>query len=355
MGLLFRYVSREILLTTLLALLALVGLFSFFDFISEMNEVREAGYTSLAALVYVGLNTPVRVYELTPVAILVGGLFAWHRLAAHSEFSVMRVSGVSVWRLMGWMLLLGALIAALVVLLGETVLPQAERAARQLKVRATSGVVAREFQSGLWSKDGDTFVNIRELRPDLSLSDVRLYAFNARFELQSLLYAQSARWQGDHWELREVAQTLAGAERVRTERFAVREWRTAITPQMLTVLMVAPERMSISNLRAYTTHLRHNRQDARRFDMALWHKLAYPLAAPVMLLLTLAFAYQRPRGGSGGRLLLGVVLGMGFYLFSRLLAQVAQISEWPAPLAALLPVSLFAVAALVAVWRMERG
>ena len=355
MSILFRYVMREILGSTLLALMALVALFSFFDFISELKDANTETYTPFMASLFVALNVPGRLYELVPVALLVGGLFAWNRLALASEFTVMRSAGLATPRLVRWMLVLGLVLGMSTLLFGEYVTPLSERAAQQLKVRATSGVVAQGFQTGLWAKDGRTFINVQELLPDASLVDVRLYEFDQEFRLRQMRRAERAQWQDGKWMLRQVTQTIIGDRSTRTAREPDQAWSSAVTPDLLAVLMVVPERMSIAALDAYVNHLIENKQDAERYRIALWGKLAYPVAAPVMLLLSLAFAYRPPRaGGAGGRLLSGILLGLGFHLVNRLAAQVAQLQGWPAPAAALLPILVFSMAAIAALWWVEQ-
>ena len=354
MSTLFRYVSREILSTTFLALLALLGLFTFFDFIGELGDAHTASYTPLLALAYVTLNTPVRLYELVPVALLIGSLFAWNRLALGSEFSVMRTAGLSMYRLFAWMVMLGVAIGALTLMLGEYVMPHAEQVAKQLKARATTGVVAREFRTGLWAKDGHTFINVREMSPDATLHGIRLYVFDQDFHRRALRQAEEAVWEGGRWSLRQVTETAIGEDRTTTRRVPDMAWESAITPDLLSVLMVSPERMSIATLRAYVAHLKENRQEYGRYEIALWNKMIYPAAGPIMLLLALAFAYRPPRsGGVGGRLLLGVLLGLGFHLVNRLVAQVAQLLAWSAPAAAMVPVLLIGTAAYAVVWWQE--
>lgn len=355
MSILFRYLAREVSVATLIALLALTGLFLFFDFIAELRDVRGEQYTSALAAMFVVLNSPGRLYELVPVALLLGGLFAWNRLALASEFSVMRAGGVAGPRLAAWMVMVGLAFGLAAMLFGEYVLPHAERFAQQLKVRANNGVVAQEFRTGLWAKDGGTFINIREMSPDATLNDVRLYEFDAAFRLRSMRRAERAEWDASGWILREVTETVIEEEATRTTRLPDQRWRSAVTPDLLAVLMVAPESMSISALRAYVAHLRENRQDAARYEVALWAKLVYPVAAPVMLLLALAFAYRPPRaGGAGGRLLTGILLGLGYHLLSRAAGHVALLQAFPAPAAALLPVVLFGSTAIAALWWLER-
>jgi lipopolysaccharide export system permease protein len=355
MSILFRYIARELLAASLLALLALTGLFSFFDFISELSNAHSEAYTPLVASLFVVMNIPGKLYELVPLAVLVGGMFAWNRLALNSEFSVMRSGGLSTSRLVVWMSALGLAIGVATLLFGEYVTPYAERAAQQLKIRATSGVVAQEFRTGLWAKDGRTFINIRELRPDASLVGVHLYEFDASFNLKVMRRADTAQWQDGKWMLRHVMQTQVEANATRTSLQPDQAWISTVTPDLLAVLMVVPERMATTALYSYIQHLEENLQDSKRYRIAFWGKLAYPVAVPVMLVLALVFAFHPPRqGGTGGRLLTGILIGLGFYLSSRLAGQIGLLQDWPAAAPAIIPILVFGLAAIAAFWWIER-
>lgn len=355
MSLLFRYLAREMLWAIALAALALVSLFSLFDFIHEVTDVGGEHWTTGIAGLYVALNAPARFYEVLPVSVLVGGLFAWNRLALSSEFSVMRTAGLSAPKLAAWMVVMGLAVGSVGVLVGEYVTPPAERAAQQLKLRASKGVVAREFQTGVWAKDGHSFINIQDMRPDGSLADVRIYMLDGRFHLLAMRRAEYAEWHNGSWTLRRVKETRIGEGRTATRNLADQVWNSAVTPDLLSVLMLTPQRMSMSSLYTYIRHLTQNRQDAHRYVLALWGKLTYPLAAPVMLLLALAFAYRPPRvGGTGGRMLVGILLGLGFHLGNRMSSQIAQLQDWPAPLSVSAPLIVFGLAAGGFIWWMER-
>ena len=104
---LLRYLSREIFASTALVLVAFLGLFAFFDFINELEDVGKGGYTLYQALVYVALTLPARVYELMPIAVLIGTLYALATLAKNSEITVMRASGMSNGLLMSVLGLIG--------------------------------------------------------------------------------------------------------------------------------------------------------------------------------------------------------------------------------------------------------
>ena len=171
---LLRYLAREIFAATALVLVAFLGLFAFFDFINELEDVGKGGYTLYQAVVYVGLTLPARVYELMPIAVLIGTLYALATMAKNSEITVMRASGMSNAVLMRSLGMIGAVFVALIFLIGEYVAPPAESAAEEWKLTATKATVSQQLRSGLWVKDGPLVINVRTLMPDRTMRNARV-------------------------------------------------------------------------------------------------------------------------------------------------------------------------------------
>lgn len=355
MSILARYLAREILGSLLLALTALLLLFTFLDFVHEVGAIGPT-YTLPIALLYILLSMPTHAQELLPAATVVGALFAFARLSSRSEFTVMRASGLSVGRLATYMIVLGLFLASLSFMLGEFVIPHAERTAQQIKIRATTGVVAQQFRTGLWAKDGHNFINIQEMLPDVTLRSMRVYQFDEGFHLLSIRQAEQAVWDVDGtWRLEHVVQTRITPQGTRIEHLPRMQWRSDLNPDLLAVLMIAPERMSVQALRTYIKHLEENRQKTTHYEIALWSKFSFPLAAPVMLLLALPFAYVRPRSANvSGRVLAGLMLGLGFHLLNRLAGHTGLLNDWPPAVSALSALVLFGLGALIALWRVDR-
>lgn len=356
MSILGRYLTTLILASVGLALAVLLLLFSFFDLLEEMGALGQGNYTMVKALLYVLLRLPGRIHELMPIALVIGALFALAQLAVNSEFNVMRASGLSPHRLIKLMLGLGASFALAILLLGELVTPLAEQAAQQIKLRTTSKIVAQEFKSGLWAKDGQSFVNAREVLPDNTLVGLQVFQFDPNFHLQTIQTAETGVWSDNgYWQLNRVQRTRLSAEGTTIEHFPSLNWSSSITPDLLSVLTVAPDRMALRALYAYIGHLKENRQKTSRFEIALWNKIVYPLAAPIMLLLALPFAYLQPRGtGISTRVMFGVLIGLAFYLLNRLSAHLGLLNDWPPALSASLPVVLFCGIAATGLWLAER-
>jgi lipopolysaccharide export system permease protein len=352
-----RYVGRQVVVATLMVFAALLMLFSFFDFIQELGDVGRGRYVLSLALIKVVLSIPGHVYELFPIAALLGTLFAVAQLVAHSEYTVMRVSGISALSMVLAILPLGIVFAAATFLIGEFVAPYSETAAQRLLLKATNtGVVAQEFRSGLWVKDDDSFVNVTQVSTDAELTGIRIYEFDKDYRMVSIREARSGEYRGgDRWLLRDVATTRFLGDRTEARREAEFQWHSVLNPSILNVLMVVPERMSLLDLHGFIGHLRDNGQTTARHEIALYSKLIYPLAVVVMMVLALPFAYLRIRdGGISGKIFAGIMLGLGFHLASRLFGHLGLLNAWPPLFSAGFPTVLFLLAGGALLWWMER-
>lgn len=351
-----RYLAREIYAATALVLVAFLALFAFFDLVHELADLGKGNYQIHHAVVYVLLTMPGYAYELLPVAVLIGTLYALTLLARHSEITVLRASGLSTGTLLGSLAKIGLAFVVLTFLIGEFVAPPAERAAQQLRLQAMSSVVAQEFRSGLWIKDELAFVNVREVLPDTSLQGVRIYEFDRNYQLRSISQAQSGRYMPpDRWQLSDVAQTVFEGDRVRVARVPELQWQSALNPDILSVLLVDPGRMSLFNLYLYTRHLAENQQKTQRYEIAMWKKLIYPAAALVMMALALPFGYLHDRMGNiSFKVFAGVMLGVTFHMLNGLFSSLGVINSWTPLYAAVTPSALFLLAAAAMIWWVER-
>lgn len=348
MSLVVRHLAREIYGSTGMVLVAFLGLFGFFDFINELDSIGKRGYELHQAFIYVLLLVPGRIYELLPIAVLIGTLYALTTLARHSELTVMRVSGLSTGRMLKILAGIGSVFVVLTFVMGEYIAPPAERAAQQFRLQATQSTVSQDLRSGLWVKDGSMFINVRTLTADQVMEGVRIYEFDEAQGLRTIGEAERGTYAGPEagWRLTNVSQTLFEGGRTSVRVLPELDWHSDLTPEVLSVLMVVPERMSVTTLYTYSRHLAENRQKAGRYEIALWKKLVYPFAALVMIGLALPFAYTHDRmGGVSVKVFGGIMIGIGFHLLNGLASNLGVINGWSPPLAAMLPSGLFLLAA----------
>ncbi len=356
MNLLARYLSGQVLVASGFVLLALMVLFAFFDVLQELGSLGRNNYGLGQVVIVVLLNIPGHLYEILPVAALIGTLFALSRLVGNSEYAVMRVSGLSNWRVAGIFTVIGIVLSMLVLVLGEYVAPWSEQAAQRYKLSATRSVVAQQFRSGLWVKDGSSFINVREVMPDNTLRGVEIYGFNTDGRLDWIRAADQARWKnGQSWELQQVVETRFDADGIRADRRERQNWQSVLTPDILSVLLVAPEKMSARTLWRYVAHLEENGQKATRYEFALWSKFISPFVIPIMMLIAMPFAIQGPRtGGTSSKIFIGILVGLGFHLLSRLFGHLGLLNDWPVMLVSGLPLLIFLAVALMGIRWVDR-
>ena len=352
---LFRYIAREILAASLLVLAALLALFFFFDLIRELDDLGRGNYRLTSMLGYVTLMLPSHAYVLLPAAGLMGTLFALARMSEQSEITVMRSSGFSLAQMAAHVAGAGAAIALATLLVGELVTPYTEEAAKGLRLKATRSIVAREFRSGFWVKDDRSFVNIQDVTPETELLNLRIYEFDAAYRLTAISRAEKGTYAGPNkWRLSNVEHTRFEGDRAVLERVPEATWNSVLTPDILSVLKIVPERMSALNLYAYIDHLRDNRQKATRYEIALYNKMLYPLAGVILMVLAMPFALGSQRaGGLGGKIVMGIIIGMAFHFAGRLFSHVGVLNDWPAVISAGMPVVLAAAIAALALRRAE--
>jgi lipopolysaccharide export system permease protein len=350
------YLAREIYGATLFVFAAFLALFAFFDLINELTDVGKGGYRLQHALGYVALTVPSHVYELFPLAVLIGTLYALSHLAGNSEYTVMRSSGLAPGRAIMTLFRIGIVFAVATLIFGELIAPVSERAAKQLKLSTTSTIVASEFHTGLWVKDDRRFVNVREVQPDTTLADIRVFEFDDQYRLKSISFAKHGQYRGKNmWRLREIVNTTFTPSGSSVERLEEMDWSSVLTPDILAVLFIVPDRMSAWNLYQYSRHLAENRQKSERYEIAMWKKIVYPFVSLVMMALALPFAYVHVRaGGVGVKVFSGIMLGVFFHFLNSLFSHLGLLQNWQPMLAAVLPSMIFLGAATLMMWWVER-
>ncbi|MEN9315431.1 MAG: Lipopolysaccharide export system permease protein lptG, partial [Pseudomonadota bacterium] len=298
MTLIGRYLARSILGSVAFVLFGFLAIFSLFDLINELEDVGRAGYRLQHALAVVGLGVPTHVYELMPIAALIGTIHALAQLASHSEFTAMRAAGLGRRRAMATIARVGVWLALATLVVGEGLTPVADKLSQHVRLAALGGTVAGQFKSGLWIRDtqkdaqGEVqrmrFVNVGELLTDSTMKSLRVFEFDRDFRLVEILEAQAGRFQpATGWRLEEAQRTViepvpgAGSTstlRATHSRAGSLAWSSELNPDILGVLMLVPERMSAWSLVQYVQHLKDNRQRADRYEIALWKKIVYPFA-----------------------------------------------------------------------------
>ncbi len=244
-----RYLSLQIASASGLVLLVFLGLLFFLDVINELSNTAESGASLAHTLLLVSLQLPNRAYEVLPIAALTGTVYVLASLAASSEFTVMRMSGLSPRRALTLLLGLGLAFSVLIFALGEFVSPIAERVAATMQARSQGGHFGTNLSSGLWLRNrqggkDDQMINIRSVTASGELRGVHVYVLGDGAQLLQTIHAASAAYQsGGTWLLRQVTSVAIPTqpgEALDVRHEAELPWRTSVSPSVLDVLLLSP-------------------------------------------------------------------------------------------------------------------
>ena len=355
MKILNRYLWQEITTSILLILLGLIAMFSFVDFIQEIDSLGHGNYGVTKMVVFVLLSAPGHIYDVAPVAVLVGAMYSLGQLARHSELIILRVSGVSLFQIAIVLLRVALVFSIITFLVGELITPYSEKLAQRLRIEATDSVVAQDFRSGLWVKDGKNFVNVETVLPDATLLNLHIYEFDDNFHLKTIKNAKQAKFDNNRWQMKEMTETVIEKNHVISTLYPTANWQSLIRPELLNVLLVVPGKMSAWNLYTFINHLQTNKQKTTRYDVALWAKLIYPLACIVMMVLALPFGFLQQRSTTNAtKIFTGMFLGVVFQILNRVFSHLGTLNDWTPFFSAVAPTVLFLIAGLTMLVFVER-
>ena len=354
MKILDRYIAKTVIGGTLMTLLVLGSLLAFVDFVSELDDIGTASYTLMNAFTYVLLGMPRHMYELFPTAILIGSLMSLGALASSHELIAMRAAGISVATISRWVLQAGMLLAILVAIIGEFVVPASERQAQSVHASALKENVTLGGKNGFWIRDGDRYLHAKRVYHDMRLGKVFIYELDDKKRLQRVTFANSAVYANDNWVLRDVRRSVFAENSVVTEQAASIVWPNLLNPDLFSVLSVQPENMSMMDLYRYSSYLQSNDLDASQYTLALWIKVVAPLASMAMLMIALPFVFGSTRSGSAGsRMLIGLLIGIGFFIVNKAINHAGQVYGLSPLVSAAAPLTLVMVVGALAMRRVR--
>lgn len=354
MSLLERYIAITVARATGMTVLVLVILLVFFNLVEELDHVNVGDYHLADAFLVALMSAPRYMFEVFPVAALIGSLLGLGGLASHSELVAMRAAGFSLQRIMLAVLKTGLAMMLVVLAFGELVAPPSEQFAQEYRFEKQQGKVTLKTRYGFWARDGRAFINIRSLSTGTHIEDIYIYEFDETGHLSLATHAASADYLGDHWSLNDIAQSQISGQGVQTRRLAQARWDSLLDPALLSVVVVKPTMLPIWGLSQYIEFMRDNGQSATEYQVAYWLKLANPFATLVMLILAVPFVLANQRSGSmGQRIFLGLVVGAGFFLLTRAMSYVAVVYNFNPALSAVFPALVFLAVSVMMMRRVR--
>ncbi len=342
------HVARVVVATVLLVWVVLVGLDAVLATVDEIGDMGQGRYDFVSVLTYVAYTIPRRAYTMFPTAAVIGALMGLGQLAASSELTALRALGISRRRLSLSVALPLALLTGLMMFSGETLGPVAQRSADTMKAAARSNDVILARYSGLWAREGNTFLNAMDGRERsdesgswLELDNVRMFEFDRDGRLESVAQVGQAEHRSGGWLLRDVRRVTFQERSVAETRVEEERWESQLDAAALAASAggaFRPRYMSARELGQGIDYRKRNALDASEYEEHYWSRWFYPVNVLALCLAAIPFAFGSLRsGGLGRRLFIGVVFALMFWLLQNQVAKLAAVYGFDYRIAYALP------------------
>ena len=334
------YIGVNVMSAIAVALVAIVGLDVVAGIIDQMGDIKR-NYQFVDVLIYTTTKLPSTIYEYTPLASLIGCLVGLGMLATNSEVIVMRAAGVSLFRIVLLVFKPVVVFILLAALIGEYFSPYLDQLADSKREYLRKGESALDSTSGFWAKEGDEFIHFNAVFPGGVLFGVTRYRLNEQRELEEASFSSRATFNNTEgfWVEENVSSTLFVEQQTYTRKWVTRNWKTELTPEVLTLNILPAEALSAGSLNDHIDYLEQRKADSAKYRLAFWSKVLQPLAIFGLVLVGIAFVFGPLRQATVGfRVFVGVLFGISFKLLSDILGPLSIVFEMPPVLAVLAPI-----------------
>lgn len=349
------YIVKEVLKGSLIALLVLSMLFNLFTLGDELKDIGKGDYHLREIFLYLLLTSPSLVYELMPASALLGSLFVLGAMANNRELVAMQAAGLSIFGIIKATMLAGAILAVAAIGIGEFIAPDAEHEAQMMRSAAQNKQVVMQTLYGLWLREGNAFINVRQITSNSKLGDISVFELNTDYHLTGMMHAEQADFlDSGNWLLSGIKRTDIQNAQIQASEIKQQQWHSGIAPDLLNSVVVSPENLALYDLVMYVDFLRNNQQKTQVYELALWGRVMNPLVIFVMLLVSTPFVIGIKRGSSAGtRIIFGVLIGMSFNVFDKISGHLGLIYDLNPALMAILPSVIVLASASYAIARLK--
>jgi lipopolysaccharide export system permease protein len=357
-GIIDRYIAKLFLGFFIGGLVVFVTLFVTVDFMS--NFVRtDAPFQSIVSFYL--LSLPALIYQMMPVACLMGVVFTLGSLGKTNELVALFASGMSLARVSLPILSLVVLISSVSFFLNDRVVPilnQKKNYVYYVEIQKKPGLYSTVKTDRIWYRSGDALYNIKTLSPDTATANgLTMYQFDSSWRLAQMITAQAVKLKGTTWDLSDGTVTIFPIESNVPMSQAFKEKRITVSEDAkdLQSSGQTSDALSVKELARFIKRNKDSGLDTLRYEVDYHAKFSFAMAAFVMALIGIPFSVGKARSGSAA-FGAGVTIGLAFayWAFYSSGLTLGKHGAFPPVLAAWAPNVIMAGFAIFALVRMRR-
>jgi lipopolysaccharide export system permease protein len=348
-----RYLYRVVLVYTAMAMGVLLTLGALVLFISQQGDIGVGSYSAGDAFLFTMLNLPQQAFEVLPIGAMIGALMGLGNLASGSELVVTRASGVSVWRIAWPVGLAGMTLSLIMYGIGEYAAPPLAQFAKREKTTDKLADVSFAGSSSAWVKEGNLILRVQTGEVDRAFGGVSLFLLDSPTRMRSIeRAARISVADPGRWSLHNVATTRFADDHIESELVSGIMMQSTVNPEFLGLAATDPQLLTLRGLASYIDHLRRNSLETAPYEIGYWSRIARLFAVIVVTLLSLPFVFGPLRTtGAGTRTVIGVLLGVVFFLITGTVEKGGQLFGLNPALVGWLPTAAIGLCTVVAISR----
>jgi lipopolysaccharide export system permease protein len=351
------YIVVSVLRGTALVAGALVAVASVIEFIAQLDDVGTASYGFAQALAYVSLRMPQKLFDVLPAAALIGSLLGLGNLAVHRELVVMRTSGVSQYGLLAAVGVAGLILLVAMALLGESLAPRLFSYALAARAEAMLEDVDAGSSGSTWFIEGEDYIvylNQASTGEDLG-QKLKVFELDGATGLRRIVEGELISIEEPAvWNLLDLAETRFTAEGTQTRRAREAAENFGFGSELLEFAEEREDGLELAVLGERIRRFQARGLDASRLLAAYWGRIASSVSVVLMTMLALPFVLGSLRSaGAGARMVIGLVIGLGYYVLGELSANTGQVFALDPVVAAWAPSSVLLIITMLAVVRLR--
>ncbi|MBP9721697.1 MAG: LPS export ABC transporter permease LptG [Gammaproteobacteria bacterium] len=342
-----KYIVKNLLLSTLVIILMVVGIDICVTFMVEQGDVGKGNFSTLSAFEYSLLCAPAHIVAGFPVLCLVGTVVGLSLLNHNNEIVIIRSNGYSLLKICKIAVITAFVLSLGITIINEWVAPMGKQLAEIRKAVAKSGGEAIISKNGFWLRAANDFIHIEKILYDGELEGVTRYRVE-HDELTNIAYAEHAQYINKKWHAYNVKSSLITSEGIKSTNAPEMIWEKFLKPELLRVVTIMPEDLSLSGLYNYIKYRKENNLYYEQYELAFWQKLLQPITVMVMVFIAVPFVFSEMRSHTvSRRLVLSILIGISYFLLEKVFSSVIQVLALPVFLGALGPALSFVLLAVI--------
>jgi len=317
-----------------------------------MNSIGQVNYTILEAFRYIFLKIPEVAYKHASPVILLGCVLGMGHLATTNQLLVLRISGMSIFKLTAFTIKTALIFVIAVIAIGEIFAPIASEEAEKGRSKALDIAIASQSQEGFWIRDGENFINVQTNIDGETFKDVTIIEVNSSNKISTVMTTEVALFDGKSLEI-DKAEIFSINASKEIDDISLKERNSynktvSFDQVLIDSLKKEPDELTTWNIIKQIQFLSDNKLRSGIFEVELYKRLIKPITLVAMVLLAMLFIFGSTRDATLGRkIFFGISLGLSFELLSRIGGAMSLSFDFNPVLSAVLPTIVVMVIAII--------